>query len=95
MKQESPFTPGSPVPYEFFVGRQREIEEILTSVRRAASGRQQNVFLVGERGIGKSSLARYVRDLAVKRYNLLTVHVLLGGGNCSRRTRPEGIRANR
>jgi len=57
MKEDSPFTPGSPVPVELFVGRVDQIKEILKYVNQSASGRQENVFFAGERGIGKSSLA--------------------------------------
>jgi AAA+ ATPase superfamily predicted ATPase len=77
-KESSPFTPGSPVPVELFVGREKQIREILRYVRQTASGKQENVFLAGERGIGKSSLAAYLRHLAM-RENFLAIHVFLGG----------------
>ncbi len=44
MKEDSPFTPGSPVPVELFVGRVDQIKEILKYVNQSASGRQENVF---------------------------------------------------
>ncbi len=78
MKGDSPFRPGSPVPVELFVGRQEQIEEILRYVRATTSGKQENVFLTGERGIGKSSLAAYLRQLVASRENVLGVHVFLG-----------------
>ncbi len=78
MKENSPFTPGNPAPVELFVGRVKQIEEILRYVRQTASGRQENVFLAGERGIGKSSLAAFLRHL-VDRENFLAIHVFVGG----------------
>lgn len=78
MKENSPFTPGNPAPVELFVGRVEQIEEILRYVRQTSSGRQENVFLAGERGIGKSSLAAFLRHL-VDRENFLTIHVFVGG----------------
>ncbi len=78
MKENSPFTPGNPAPVELFVGRVKQIEEILKYVRQTASGRQENVFLAGERGIGKSSLAAFLRHL-VDRENFLAIHVFVGG----------------
>ncbi|RLC44334.1 MAG: hypothetical protein DRH70_08920, partial [Candidatus Coatesbacteria bacterium] len=57
MKRESPFTPRYPVPNDLFVGREDIIRELLRYIRQAASGRQEHIFLVGERGIGKTSLA--------------------------------------
>ncbi len=78
MKENSPFTPGNPAPVELFVGRVEQIEEILRYVRQTSSGRQENVFLAGERGIGKSSLAAFLRHL-VGRENFLAIHVFVGG----------------
>lgn len=77
MKEESPFTPGTPVPAEFFVGRDNKKEEIRKFINRTISGRQENIFLSGERGIGKSSLASFLYQAARK--DLLTIYVSLGG----------------
>jgi len=78
-KDYSPFTPGQPVPLEFFVGRAKEIEKIVKSIRAAASGKLQVLFLTGERGIGKSSLAAYVRAIAERDHAALGLHTFLGG----------------
>ncbi len=78
MKENSPFMPGWPVPVDLFVGRTAQIEEIIRYVKQTASGKQENVFLAGERGIGKSSLAEYIRSWVLKE-NFLAVHVFLGG----------------
>lgn len=77
MKDRSPFTPGNPVPVELFVGRRDQLDEILKNVRQARTGKQENIFLAGERGIGKSSFARFVCNMACKE-RLLSVHVFLG-----------------
>lgn len=76
-KGESPFTPGSPVPVELFVGRSDQVREILRYINQALSGKQENVFLVGDRGIGKTSLASFIR-FAVNQKGFLGVHVFLG-----------------
>jgi len=78
-KEDSPFTPGEPVPVELFVGRSALIDELRRYARQACSGRMQNVFLSGDRGIGKSSLARFLRELFAKECNMLGIHVFLGG----------------
>jgi len=78
-KENSPFTPGSPVPVELFVGRAEQITEILRYVKQASSGKQENVFLTGDRGIGKSSLASFLRYLVATKQNVLGIHVFLGG----------------
>ena len=43
-KESSPFTPGSPVPVELFVGRREQIKELLRYVEQTFRGRQENVF---------------------------------------------------
>ena len=78
-KDTSPFTPGSPVGIDLFEGRTQQIEEVERYVRQAGNGRQENVFLTGERGIGKSSFATVVRGPLSERYDMQGVHVHLGG----------------
>lgn len=78
-KGSSPFTPGSPVPVELFVGRAQQILELMRYVDQAASGRQENVFLVGDRGVGKTSVSSFVRYWAGSEKDVLGVHVFLGG----------------
>lgn len=79
LKAESPFTPGNPVPLELFVGRQEQINQVLEFLKRTNSGKQQNVFLVGSRGIGKSSIACLLGDIAEKNMNMISVHLFVGG----------------
>ena len=75
----SPFTPGRPVPVEFFVGRLQEIDRLRRKVGHAVNGQLQIGFLVGERGIGKSSVASFVRYLCERELNVLGLHAFLGG----------------
>jgi len=79
IKEGSPFTPGTPVPVELFVGRTAEIEKIRRYARQACSGRLESIFLSGDRGIGKSSLAQFIKELCAKECNMLGVHAYLGG----------------
>jgi len=78
-KDYSPFTPGQPVRLEFFIGRLSEIRHLEQMVRAAASGRLQVAFVTGERGIGKSSLASFVRFLAERDHRAVGLHTFLGG----------------
>jgi len=78
-KEYSPFTPGSPVPIELFVGRSKQISELLRYARQIKSGKKENVFLAGERGIGKSSLASFIKYYLNTNENILGIHVFLGG----------------
>lgn len=77
--ESSPFAPGSPVPVECFVGRRAEIERIRGLVRAANDGRAKVGFVSGERGVGKSSLARLVRRLAERHDGAVGCHIHLGG----------------
>lgn len=79
--ETSPFTPGQPVPFELFVGRARQVEALMEHAREAAAGRLKVGFLTGDRGIGKTSLARFAAVLAERDHDLLGLHVALGGAD--------------
>ena len=80
MKPElSPFKPGQTVPLEFFVGRIAEIERLQSMVKASTRGQFKIGFISGERGIGKSSLASFVRYLSDSSCNTAGCHVYLGG----------------
>ena len=76
--ESSPFRPGQPVPFEFFVGRIEEIERLRSMVKASVQGRFRIGFINGERGIGKSSLANLVRRLSDGECNTAGCHVFLG-----------------
>ena len=78
--ETSPFRPGCPVPVELFTGRQKEAEQLRGMVRASQRGIFKIGFVSGERGIGKSSLAMFVRRL-VEPDGVLGCHALLGGAN--------------
>ena len=78
-KSKSPFYPGQPVPVELFVGREEEIERITRALGQVAAGKPQALFVTGEYGIGKTSLAGFVRFLGENKYSVFGIHVLLGG----------------
>jgi len=71
--------PGKPVPLELFVGRENKLKELVHYIKQSSSGKQENVFLIGNRGIGKSSLANFLRSMAEKEANMAGIHVFLGG----------------
>ncbi len=77
--ESSPFSPGQPVPIEFFTGRKDEVERLRGMVRAAKGGRFKIGFVTGERGIGKSSLTSFVRHLTEREDEVAGCHVLLGG----------------
>jgi AAA+ ATPase superfamily predicted ATPase len=77
--KDSPFYPGKVIPVDYFVARDKEINEIRRIVRQSSSGRNESVFIQGERGIGKSSLADFVLTLAEKELNYIGAHCYLSG----------------
>lgn len=79
IKGDSPFSPGKPVPLELFVGRENKLEELVHYMKQSSLGKQENVFVIGNRGIGKSSLANYLKSIAEKEAGMLGVHIFLGG----------------
>ena len=77
-KPDSPFTPGRPVPVDFFVGRKKQVEEISNYMGLSFRKQQmENILIYGDRGIGKSSLAGYVSAIAERKYDIVPVHISL------------------
>lgn len=52
---------------------------MIAGCRQAQTGRLERMYIVGERGIGKSSLAAFVRQVAERDLRMLAAHVHLGG----------------
>ena len=77
--ESSPFTPGQPAPPDLFTGREKEVNALLAMVRMAKTKGLQVGWISGERGIGKSSLARLVGYLAQLKENAIVAHAHLGG----------------
>ncbi|MFB3893516.1 MAG: ATP-binding protein [Phycisphaerae bacterium] len=80
-KERSPFSPGEPVQTEFFVGRDDQVKLVNRALMQAANRKPQYVFITGERGIGKSSLAALAKELAEKEYGMVGAHASLGGAD--------------
>ena len=79
VRPESPFEPGKPVsPYKF-VGRENQLAKIDRYLGQASSGRHESFFLVGERGLGKTSIAKFVANYAENEHQMIPSHSLLGG----------------
>jgi len=84
----NPFMPDSPVSTELFVGRQLEIEQIKRALYQSIHDRSENLLFVGDRGIGKSSLASFAEDIARNAdilFNLPNVRFLsafVSAGSC-------------
>jgi hypothetical protein len=56
-----------PVDPEYFGGRAQEQDTFETSLRYSIAGNPHHLAIIGERGIGKSSLLRKFEQLALQR----------------------------
>lgn len=89
MAKINPFTPNSPVHRDMFAGRVKEIDAIDQALTQAAAGNPTHILLLGERGIGKTSLLN-VADLFARggfawrdvEHNFLVTTLGLSGGLC-------------
>jgi len=81
----NPFKPHSPVPSGMFAGRLSEIEALEKGLYQTKNGVPTNFLITGERGIGKSSLMRWLIPLAsgvfkspdYKQFNFVTISTVL------------------
>ena len=81
-KGKSPFYPGQPVPVNLFVGRSAQIDRIMNrGVGQVSEGKPVAMYVQGEYGIGKSSIAGFVQYLAEKEHGLHGIFAPLGGAN--------------
>ncbi len=79
-KGRSPFFPGQPVPFELFAGRTEQIKHILErGVGQVANGKPITMFVQGEYGIGKSSIAGFVQHFAELAFGLHSIYAPLSG----------------
>ena len=67
------------MPIEYFIGRLREVKRLRGMVKASTQGKFRIGFVSGERGIGKSSLASFVRHLSEHESQVAGCHVFLGG----------------
>lgn len=80
MKGKSPFYPGQPIPVDLFVGRVEQINHILIrGVGQVKEGKPVTIYVQGEYGIGKSSIAGFLQWVAEKEHGLFAVYAPLGG----------------
>lgn len=79
--RESPFEPSKPVSPDNFKGRIDTIKKILRYANKAKKGNVQHFFLTGKRGMGKTSLAKYVQNYLEAEFDMVGVYVSNKGNN--------------
>lgn len=63
-KPENPFNPNSTVMPALFAGRTEIVFSMLRKLRQVKSGQSSSFMFTGERGIGKTALAKFVKYMA-------------------------------
>lgn len=66
-KSNNPFNPNTTVPPLLFAGRAQQIAKILVKLERVKQGQSASFILHGERGIGKTALAKLVGFISQKK----------------------------
>lgn len=64
LRKVNPFIPDLAVPPDQFAGREHEIKQIEGAILNTYRGRVEHILVQGMRGIGKTSIANYARELA-------------------------------
>lgn len=68
--QFNPFRPGSLVSPGMFCGRGEELDDLQRCLRQTKFGNPQHIAVIGERGIGKSSLLLFFQSFAESRLEM-------------------------
>lgn len=78
---ENPFEPGRSVSPDKFKGREENIKKILRNMNKARKGSVQHYFLTGNKGMGKTSLAEFVKEYVEINYGMIGIYVSNKGNN--------------
>lgn len=73
--KKSPFSPGNIVNPENFVGRENIIKNIIKYLPNIFDGENRHFYLVGNRGMGKSSLSDYLSYILEAKYDVITIKI--------------------
>jgi Cdc6-like AAA superfamily ATPase len=64
LKKPNPFNPNGVVPPSLFAGRSTQVNKILRKLELVKTGTPSSFIFVGDRGIGKTALAKLTRSVA-------------------------------
>ncbi len=67
----NPFNPNSIVSTNLFAGRKNYVLRILSKLEQVKKGMPSSFILFGERGIGKTALAKLIQSVAKSNDNIL------------------------
>lgn len=75
LTKSSPFRPGSRVNPNDFVGHEELIMNMVKMVNPLLEGEIVNYYIVGNRGMGKSSLSYYFSEVLEKKFNIMPIYI--------------------
>ena len=78
-EKHSPFEPRKPVSPEKLEGRKQILTGFIKYFDLALHGQPQHFYLYGNRGVGKSSIATYLKEYAKLKYDVVGIHVYNDG----------------
>ena len=78
-EKHSPFEPRKPVSPEKLEGRKQILTGFIKYFDLALHGQPQHFYLYGNRGVGKSSIATYLKEYAKLKYDMVGIHVYNDG----------------
>lgn len=78
---DSPFEPWRPVSPDKFKGRKKDIQKIKRYMPRVKNqGTPEHFFIIGKRGMGKTSFIKYVSQELEENFQMIPIHINNGGG---------------
>ncbi len=85
MSKINPFKPNSPVPVGMFAGRYNEISALEKGLYQTKNNQSSNFLIIGERGIGKSSLMMLLKHFSqgeietmqYGKFNYVTINTII------------------
>ena len=78
----NPFLPGHPVSQDYFIGRKDEVNKLVRYLPRVIEkGLPEHFFIVGKRGMGKTSFINYISNIANEKYDMFSIYVNNEGTN--------------
>ncbi len=75
LTRSSPFRPGIRVNTNDFVGHEELIMDMIKRVNPLLEGEVVSYYIVGNRGMGKSSLSYYFSEILEKKFEIIPIHI--------------------
>ena len=79
---DNPFLAGHPIEPDNFFGRKEDVNKITRYFPRVIkNGLPEHFFIIGKKGMGKTSFVKYMAQIVEEDYNMFSLYVNIGGTN--------------